>query len=651
MVTRKVDNAILRKSYPGRLVALAAVCLFFVAMPAQASANSAGVLTLQLLGDNPFTNQCHAAFSDPGATAGGSPIALAAGSGHSLALKPDGTVVAWGRNDFGQTNVPAAATNVIAIAAGYSHNLALRANGTVVTWGYDEYGLMDVPAAATNVIAIATGQAHSLVLKADGTVVAWGYSVYGQTDVPAAATNVIALEGGYIHSLVLKADGTLLGWGYNGYGQTDMPAAATNIIAISAGAHHNLAQRADGTLLAWRYNVHGQTDIPASVTNVIAFSAGEYHNLVLKADGTVVAFGNNDYGQTDVPVSLTNAILLAAGEYFNLAMKADGTVVGWGYNADGQTNVPAGVTLSLPVTVSGSVNTNVPGNYTLTYTATNNFGNVATATRTVVIADTTPPVITVSGSNPLTNECYSAFVDPGATANDLCSGSCVVTANSNLNLNLPGTYAITYTAADSFGNAATNTRTVVVVDTRPPVVTLNGLTPILVSGSRAFTDPGATAVDPGAGSLPVIATSSVNVNFPGVYDIVYRATDASGNSGTNSRTVLVTLPPAVAGDTNGDGVVDDSEAAGVIQNLNASTLAVAIQKYWLTTTNRITSFSSVGPGLFQFGLTNTVGLNFTVMVSTNLVDWEELPDASSQFLFSDSAATNAPTRFYRLRWP
>ncbi len=589
-----------------------------------------------------------------------------------MALKANGTVAAWGQNDYGQTNVPASATNVIAIAAAYLHNLALRANGTVVAWGRNDYGQTNVPASATNVIAIAANNAHSLALRADGTVVAWGYNAYGQTNVPAAATNCIAIEAGYIHSLVLKADGTLLGWGNNTYSQTDVPAAATNIIAISAGGHHNLAQKADGTLLAWNYNIYGQTNVPASVTKVIALEAGEYHNLVLKADGTVVAWGYNNYGQTNVPASVTNAISLAAGEYHSLAMKADGTVVGWGLNSTGQTSVPAGVTLSLPVTVSGSVNTNVPGNYTLTYTATNINGKVLAATRTVVVVDTTPPVITVSGSNPLTNECYSALVDPGATANDLCSGSCGVTADSNLNLNLPGTYTITYTAADSFGNVATNTRTVVVQDTRPPVVTMNGQTPILVSGSRAFSDPGATAADPGAGSLPVTATSSVNVNFPGVYSIVYRATDASDNSATNTRTVLVTLPPAVVGDANGDGVVESGEIAQVLNNatfvssanfnlalsklngtgvMSASEAASVMQNYWNGTTNSIAAFSSAVPGLFQFGLTNAVGLNFTVMVSTNLVDWGELPDASPQFLFSDPAATNAPTRFYRLRWP
>ena len=64
-------------------------------------------------------------------------VAIAAGGYHSLAIRLNGTLVAWGADDYGQTNVPSAATNVIAVAAGYYHNMALQADGTVVTWGFD----------------------------------------------------------------------------------------------------------------------------------------------------------------------------------------------------------------------------------------------------------------------------------------------------------------------------------------------------------------------------------------------------------------------------------------------------------------------------------------------------------------------------------
>ncbi|MCM8824954.1 MAG: hypothetical protein NC937_02195, partial [Candidatus Omnitrophica bacterium] len=100
--------------------------------------------------------------------------AIVAGGWHTVALKGDGTVVAWGYNGYGQCNVPAGLTNVVAIAAGGAHTVALKGDGTVVAWGDNWYGQCDVPAGLTNVVAIAAGGAHTVALKGDGTLVAWG---------------------------------------------------------------------------------------------------------------------------------------------------------------------------------------------------------------------------------------------------------------------------------------------------------------------------------------------------------------------------------------------------------------------------------------------------------------------------------------------
>ncbi|MDP1806652.1 MAG: hypothetical protein Q8K72_15855 [Acidimicrobiales bacterium] len=90
---------------------------------------------------------------------------------HSLALKADGTVVAWGDNTFGQTNVPAGLTDVVSIAAGGWHSVALKADGTVVAWGRNDAGQGTVPAGLNGVTAVSTAFIHNLALKTDGTVV------------------------------------------------------------------------------------------------------------------------------------------------------------------------------------------------------------------------------------------------------------------------------------------------------------------------------------------------------------------------------------------------------------------------------------------------------------------------------------------------
>jgi hypothetical protein len=167
-------------------------------------------------------------------------------------------------------------------------------------------------------------------------------------------------------------------------------------------------------------------------------------------------------------VGLSNVVALAGGGYHSLALKSDGTVIAWGNNAFGQTTIPAGLS-SRAVIVGDAFNTNnSPGTYTLTYMSSNSVGGIATATRTIVVQDTTPPVITLLGSNTLAVLTNTLFVDPGATALDACGGSYAVTTNNPVNVAVPGTYTVSYIATDDDGNSATNTRMVVIV--APPLV-------------------------------------------------------------------------------------------------------------------------------------------------------------------------------------
>ncbi len=97
---------------------------------------------------------------------------LAQGEGHVLALKRDGRLVQWGRNDEGQATPPANLTAAVAVACGTSHSLALLANGSVVTWGsnytQETSGVLRVPAAAArNVVRIAAGNFFSMAVVQD----------------------------------------------------------------------------------------------------------------------------------------------------------------------------------------------------------------------------------------------------------------------------------------------------------------------------------------------------------------------------------------------------------------------------------------------------------------------------------------------------
>ena len=192
-------------------------------------------------------------------------------------------------------------------------------------------------------------------------------------------------------------------------------------------------------------------------------------------------------------------------------------------------------------TSDSNVNIDVPGTYQVVWSVTDGGGNTASATRTVTVVDTTKPVITLNGANPLTVECHTSFTDPGATASDSCDTSVPVNVAGTVNADAVGTYTLTYTATDDSGNAAVPvTRTVTVVDTTKPVITLNGANPITVLLHGAFSDPGATAADSCAGSFAATPSGAVNTHAVGTYVITYNASDPSGNAADPvTRTVYV----------------------------------------------------------------------------------------------------------------
>jgi hypothetical protein len=132
---------------------------------------------------------------------------------------------------------------------------------------------------------------------------------------------------------------------------------------------------------------------------------------------------------------------------------------------------------SFAATPSGMVDVNVVGNYTITYNASDAVGNAASpVTRSVQVVDTTSPLIVLNGGNSITVECHTPFVDPGSTASDSCDASVSVNVSGSVNVDVPGSYALTYHAADDSGNTTSVVRTVTVVDTTAPTTTVANLT-------------------------------------------------------------------------------------------------------------------------------------------------------------------------------
>lgn len=377
---------------------------------------------------------------------------LAAGGFHSLGLKTDRTVWAWGSNQFGvrgrgQLGHESLASSlmplqvmdgahplpgIMDLAAGLHHSLALRADGAVLAWGANERGQIGDgtlrerfnPAQVkgleglevfSDVVAICAGYHYSLALRADGTVWAWGANNAGQlgdgtTDHSSMPVKVRAVEGvgflsgvkaiaaGARHSIAVLDTGLVVAWGSNAFGQLgdgttkkrsypvhvkglEGTKRLRNIAGVAAGLGYTVALRDDGAVLAWGANTYGQLgdgstesrSSPAYVSGldgsrgrIASIAAGSKHVLALGANGRVRAWGWNgsgglgdgtflnrfepidvkDAGSEDL---LPRAKLIAAGYHHSLALREDGTVRGWGGNERGQLGNNSSVASMLPV--------------------------------------------------------------------------------------------------------------------------------------------------------------------------------------------------------------------------------------------------------------------------------------------------------------
>jgi hypothetical protein len=177
------------------------------------------------------------------------------------------------------------------------------------------------------------------------------------------------------------------------------------------------------------------------------------------------------------------------------------------------------------------------GTTTVTFTATDSANLTSTCSVDVTVSNTQLPVITLIGPNPLTIEACDPFVDPGATALDSCLGdisSDITVDTSMLDLNNVGTYDVIYNVTNIAGIAAVPmTRTINIVDTTPPTLTLIGPSVLNVGICSVYTELGALALDPCFGDISsnlVIDNSTVDTNTLGTYTVTYNLTDDNGNS-------------------------------------------------------------------------------------------------------------------------
>jgi alpha-tubulin suppressor-like RCC1 family protein len=377
---------------------------------------SISVISLTLLATAFFLTAAEAAFP---------PLPqISAGAAYTVAIKTDGTLWAWGLNSNGQlgdgstTDQTAPvqesthATNWAVVSAGVAHTVAIKSNGTLWAWGDNTYGQLgngtttanNVPVQentlATDWVAVAAGAYYTVAIKSDGTLWAWGDNTYGQlgngtttaSNIPVQestlATNWSAVSAGSGHTVAIKSNGTLWAWGDNSSGQLGdgtitgqlspeqicpAPGSATCPTTgwrdVAAGGSHTVALQTGNTLWAWGDNGVGELGdgttnnqiSPEQIGTDINWAAVSAHSnanttLARKTDGTLWSWGYDVFGQlgyaapqicigpTSADCSMspeqigtgTNWGDIALGTFHAVALQTDNTLWAWGNNAYGE---------------------------------------------------------------------------------------------------------------------------------------------------------------------------------------------------------------------------------------------------------------------------------------------------------------------------
>jgi alpha-tubulin suppressor-like RCC1 family protein len=331
---------------------------------------------------------------------------------------------AWGSNDNGRLgdNTVTSRSSPVSVVGGFSdwsslsaggyHSLGIRSNGTLWAWGDNVSGRLgdntvtssnspvSVVGGFTDWIQASAGSAHSLGIRADGTLWAWGSNLNGRLgdNTITSRRSPVSVVGGFTdwvqvsstgaHSLGVRANGTLWAWGSNASGSlgdntitsrsspVSVVGGFTDWIQASVGSSHSLGLRANGTIWAWGYNVSGRLgdntitsrSSPVSVvggfTDWTQASAGGSHSLGIRANGTLWAWGSNLNGRLgdgtltsrSSPVSVvggfTDWAQISAGYAHSTAIRSNGTAWAWGLNTLGRLGDDTIISKLSPVSVA-----------------------------------------------------------------------------------------------------------------------------------------------------------------------------------------------------------------------------------------------------------------------------------------------------------
>jgi alpha-tubulin suppressor-like RCC1 family protein len=343
---------------------------------------------------------------------------VSANTSYVMAIKTDGTLWGWGLNDSGQlgdgTVISRSSpvqigtlTNWSKLGSGHgvSHTVAIKTNGQLWAWGLNNSGQLGDGTTTnrsspvqigtdTNWSNISAGSSYSMAVKTDGTLWGWGINTSGQIGIGNVTnrsspvqigtdTDWSSVAGGFGgHTMSIKTNGTLWSWGFGTSGQLGLQATTpswnidrgTNWSRVAAGTTFMVGIKTNGTLWSWGSNTSGRLgdgttsnrSSPVQIgtlTNWSSVSSAFAHTIAIKTDGTIWGWGQNataqlgDYTFTNrsSPVQIGNNqndwSSAFAGTNHSLAIKTNGQLWSWGNNVNGRLGNGTTTDSSFPVQI------------------------------------------------------------------------------------------------------------------------------------------------------------------------------------------------------------------------------------------------------------------------------------------------------------
>jgi alpha-tubulin suppressor-like RCC1 family protein len=346
-------------------------------------------------------------------------LKVSVGYRHTCAIKSDGSLWCWGNNQYGQLGDGTVGTtrpflvqpidmsrDVLDVSAGSDHTCAVKTDGSLWCWGRNDRGQLGDGTSVGKVIPkrifesgikkISTGDKYTCAIKNDSSLWCWGENNSGQLGlgviggyytIPQPVTNDVIRVSTSIgaHTCAVKSDGSIFCWGNNSYGQlgngsfgfgfgnnisspsSDIYVDAfynrlTDIYYVSVGLSHTCAVDNSNQIWCWGNNYYGQLGIgkdynyyetyykfPRQVTSVgkvKGVSGGDSSTCVIKEDNSLWCWGGNDSGQLGDGTFINrafphmkitdNVLQISANQYHTCAIISDNSLWCWGSNWNGQ---------------------------------------------------------------------------------------------------------------------------------------------------------------------------------------------------------------------------------------------------------------------------------------------------------------------------